>query len=282
MAYNNKKFLDQGGTSYLWQMIEAELAKKQNTGDYATNTRVATAEGRITTLEGKHAVGKTVAQEIDDAIEALDLSELSTAISTLVDNDSGKSARTIASEELAAQLIPANADAALDTLQEIAAWIQDHPDDAAAMASSISALQSKLVLGTRKVDGVDTEYSTVRDYVERYVAAQLANYTTTAPNQAALDLITETLIQNWNSAYSASHSHSNSAVLDAITAQDVSNWNSAENNAKVYADGLASNYDAAGEAAAVYAAIKSISNNEIDAAIAAGKAAANSNSETTT
>jgi hypothetical protein len=67
MAYNNKKFLDQGGTSYLWQMIEAELAKKQNTGDYATNTRVATAEGRITTLEGKHAVGKTVAQEIDDA-----------------------------------------------------------------------------------------------------------------------------------------------------------------------------------------------------------------------
>ena len=60
-------------------------------------------------------------------------SALSTAngkITTLIGSDTGKSVRTIANEELAAQLIPSTASEALDTLQEIAAWIQQHPGDA--------------------------------------------------------------------------------------------------------------------------------------------------------
>lgn len=47
----------------------------------------------------------------------------------------------IIDEELARQLIPENADESYDTLQEIAAWIQSHPENAAAMNSSILALQ---------------------------------------------------------------------------------------------------------------------------------------------
>ena len=63
-------------------------------------------------------------------------------IATLIGSDTAKSVRTIANEELAAQLIPASAQESLDTLQEIAAWIQNHPDDAAAMNTAITNLQT--------------------------------------------------------------------------------------------------------------------------------------------
>ena len=45
-----------------------------------------------------------------------------------------------------------------------------------------------------------------------------------------------------------SHVHDNKAVLDGISSEKVSAWDAAEKNAKDYADGLASNYDAAGAA----------------------------------
>ena len=65
-------------------------------------------------------------------------------VTTLVGEDAGKSARTIANEELAKQLIPEGAKESLDTLQEIAAWIQNHPDDASAMNAAIDALKTKV------------------------------------------------------------------------------------------------------------------------------------------
>lgn len=84
------------------------------------NNNASALEGRVETAEG----------EIDT---------LQSQTSTLIASDSGKSVRTIANEELAAALIPSDAQEALDTLQEIADWIQDHPDDAAAMNSKIEA-----------------------------------------------------------------------------------------------------------------------------------------------
>lgn len=65
-------------------------------------------------------------------------------VNTLIGADSGKSARTIAAEELAAKLIPGDAIEALDTLEEIAAWIQAHPE-------SVAAINAKLTLGTHNV-----------------------------------------------------------------------------------------------------------------------------------
>jgi len=63
-------------------------------------------------------------------------------VKTLVGSDSGKSARTIAAEEVAEQLVPENAGESLDTLQEIAAWIQSHPGDAASMNQRIANLET--------------------------------------------------------------------------------------------------------------------------------------------
>jgi len=86
-------------------------------------------------------------------------------VTTLIGSDAAKSVRTIANEELAAQLIPANAKEALDTLQEIAAWIQSHPDDASAMNTAITNLQN--LVGTLPQDTDETS-------VVAWVTAELA------------------------------------------------------------------------------------------------------------
>jgi hypothetical protein len=98
----------------------------------ALKKRVDTAEGDIKTAKGDI----TALQGRADAVEG--------KVTALVGEDAGKSARTIANEELTKQLIPEGAKESLDTLQEIAAWIQKHPDDASAMNAAIEALKTKV------------------------------------------------------------------------------------------------------------------------------------------
>ena len=102
------------------------------------------------------------------AIDA-NISTVNGKVTTLIGSDTAKSVRTIANEELAAQLIPSTAKEALDTLQEIAAWIQSHPDDASAMNTAITNLQN--LVGTLPQD---TEETTVVAWVTAELAA-LAN-----------------------------------------------------------------------------------------------------------
>lgn len=98
----------------------------------ALTARVDTAEGKITTAEGNITTLQGSVSSVEDKV------------TTLVGDDAGKSARTIANEELTKQLVPDNAKESLDTLQEIAAWIQQHPDDASAMNAAIDALKAKV------------------------------------------------------------------------------------------------------------------------------------------
>lgn len=103
-----------------------------------------------------------------------------TAATTLVGDDVNKSARTIASEELAKQLIPESAKESMNTLAEIAAWIQAHPDDAATINSELTAVKNKVTAlegvgatkveesetnGNIKIDGVEVEVYTLPDTV---------------------------------------------------------------------------------------------------------------------
>lgn len=126
-----------------------------------------------------------------------------TLVDTLIGADTGKSVRTIAAEELAAQLIPENAAAARDTLAEIAAWIQDHPNDAAAMNEAITALQTA-------VSGLQTSVNGLGD---------LAAKDTVAESDLAA-----ALKEKVNAAAEGNHSHGNKTVLDGITAAKVSAW----------------------------------------------------------
>ena len=170
--------------------------------------------GRVTTVEGK--------------------------VTTLVGSDADKSARTIASEEVAK--IVAGADTAYDTLKEISDWISSHKTDASAMNSAITTLEGI-------VDGIggEGEKATVVEYVTGAIAAlkigdyakaadltALAGRVTTLEgkahthsNKALLDTYTQTEA-NLADAVAKKHEHSNKAVLDGITADKVAKWDSAD------------------------------------------------------
>lgn len=139
------------------------------------------------------------------------------SISTLVGTDSGKSIRTIANEELVAQLIPESAKESLDTLQEIAIWIQNHPDDASTMNAAITALQQKLVLGKNGENEDATEYATVKEYVEA-VESKLNNNNNNLANRVSA---TETAISVINGDVSTEGSLAK-VLNDAKTYTDTS------------------------------------------------------------
>lgn len=211
--------------------LEAE-AKRAGEAEAALAGRLDTVEGNITTLNEDMVNAKSSIKTMWNVTDNDD--------GTVVLNDYGKSIRTIANEELAKQLIPENAAEALNELQEIAAWIQSHPNDASAMNTAIQALQAKVVLGT---DGEGKEYTTVKAYVEAAVAAaHAAGEYATAQALSALaervgavetktadlkglaykDIITEsevdsTLMEKINASAQGNHSHSNKELLDTYT-----------------------------------------------------------------
>ena len=148
---------------------------------------VKDASDTINAKIGTVAEGKTVVQMIEDAKTASTYDDteirgliqdnadaieahktaIDSKVTTLVGTDTDKSVRTIANEELAAQLIPENAKESLDTLTEIAAWIQSHPDDASAMNAAITALQT--LVGTIPEGATATD---IVNYIKELVDAE--------------------------------------------------------------------------------------------------------------
>lgn len=200
---------------------------------------------RAKAAEEANAAAAKAAQDAADAAQA-DVDEVSGKVTTLIGEDAGKSARTIANEELAKQLVPEGAKESLDTLAEIAAWIQDHPDDASAMNEAITALQKQL-------QGIDAGEGTVKKYVDDAITAlkigdyaKAADLTALADSLGALatkDTVAEAdldaaLAEKVNAAAEGNHSHANKAELDKIVEGDKAKWDAAEQNAKDYADGL--------------------------------------------
>ena len=181
VAYINKKAEEtlnaaNGGSSESAASVKAALDTEIARAKAAEATNAAAAKAAddkavaaqndvdaLESLVGEVADGKTVVQMIADAQAAAtyDDTALAGRVSTLEGNDAGKSVRAIANEELAAQLVADDAKESLDTLAEIAAWIQSHPDDASAMNQAIVALQNK----------VDTGDKTVSAYVADAIAA---------------------------------------------------------------------------------------------------------------
>lgn len=207
----------------------------------AVQTNLDALEDKIGTV----AEGKTVVEMISDAQNAATYDDTALAgrvtaaegeIDTLVGSDAGKSARTIANEELAAQLIPESAKESLNTLSEIATWIQAHPDDASAMNAAITALQNQL-------SGIDAGTGTVKKYVDDAITAlsigdyakaadltalaarvtELEGDSHTHDNKDLLDTYTQTEV-NLSDAVAKKHEHTNKAVLDGITEEKVTAW----------------------------------------------------------
>ena len=161
--------------------VEGSVAKAVKDAKDAVDAKIGTVED-----------GKTVVQMIDEAKTAATYDDtevrglikdnadaikahkdsIDGVVTTLVGDDTNKSVRTIANEELTKQLIPEGAKESLDTLQEIAAWIQNHPDDASAMNKAIEDLTA--LVGTLP-EGITA--TTVVGYVAELVAAEEARAT---------------------------------------------------------------------------------------------------------
>ena len=146
-------------------------------------------------------------------------------IATLIGSDTAKSVRTIANEELAAQLIPDSAQESLDTLQEIAAWIQAHPGDASAMNTAISNLAA--LVGTLPQD---TTATTVVGYITAEIAAlaqQISGKNVSASGEtgenalvtasAANNAVTVASTQKLQSAVAAAETAIQATDLDFLT-----------------------------------------------------------------
>ena len=153
--------------------------------DLATKSEVNAVEEKVGVVpDGKTVMGiiqqiqenayddTDIRQLISDNTEAISGLDSRTSaaedkLTTLIGSDANKSVRDIANEELAAQLIPAGAKESLDTLQEIANWIQSHPDDAAAMNTAIAEL--KKYVGTIP-EGVTA--TTIVGYIQEVIKTE--------------------------------------------------------------------------------------------------------------
>lgn len=164
-------------------------------------------------------------------------------VTTLIGSDDNKSVRTIANEELAAQLIPSDAKESLDTLQEIAEWIQQHPDDASAMNIAITALQN--LVGTIPTGTTST---TIVAYIKELVDAEKTRATGVEGGLDTRLTTVEELVGTGGSVESKIAAAKNEAISAAAT-DATTKADTALSNAKSYADGLAKNYATAAQGA---------------------------------
>lgn len=145
------------------KMVDILIGTGATNGTLSVNGANVAVKG-LAALAYKAQVSES---DLDAALTAVLAAKAAKAdVDTLIGTDTGKSVRTIANEELAAQLIPEGAQESLDTLTEIAQWIQDHPDDAAAMNTAIAKLNG-IVAG---IGGEDDDYATVMAAIEGKIA----------------------------------------------------------------------------------------------------------------
>lgn len=244
-------------------------ADGKDTAIAAAKTAADNAQADVDALEatvGTVDDGKTVVEMIADAKTAAtyddtqvkaDIKANADAISALNGTGEGSVSKQVA--DAVAQIV-ADAPEAYDTLKEISDWISSHADDAAAMNSQITTNKTdiaalKALVGTLPESAAAT---TVIGYIDEVVAGlSIGDYAKAADLTAAVARIA--------TLEGKAHEHSNKDVLDGITAAKVTAWDAAEQNAKDYADGLASNYDAAGAATTAETNAKSYADQKIAA-----------------
>lgn len=149
------------------KMVDILIATGTANGTLSVNGKDVAIKG-LAALAYKAQVSEA---DLDSALTAVLAAKAAKAdVDTLIGSDAGKSARTIANEELTKQLIPEDAQESLNTLTEIAAWIQEHPDDASAMNAAIAKL-NEIAAG---IGGKEDDYATVMAAIEGKITAAMA------------------------------------------------------------------------------------------------------------
>lgn len=188
------------------------------------------AQADVDALEAKVgtvADGKTLAGLVADNAAAIEAHKTAVdgKVTTLIGSDTDKSVRTIANEELAAQLLSGKADADFKTLQELAAWLEDHPEEVTEINAAITALQTK-VGDTAVATQISTAVDTLKNGEIKTNADAIDALETKAhehANKALLDTYTQTEA-NLADAVAKKHEHANAAELAKIVEGDKAKW----------------------------------------------------------
>lgn len=129
--------------------------------------------------------------------------------------DAGKSVRTIANEELAAQLL-AGPDGAVDnfkTLQELAAWLEEHPESAAAMNTAIQKNATDIENITKENGTIDTKVAAAEGRVDE----KLKDYAKTSEVEDALKAYSTTEQMNAAIKVVGDKADANATAIENIT-----------------------------------------------------------------
>lgn len=240
----NKTILDKlDGEETVEGSVKKQIKDAVKTASGDLQKQVTVNKDAIAVLNGDATKEGSVAKAVKDASDALDAKitkntdaiqahkdAVDAKVTTLVGEDTNKSVRTIANEELAAQLIPENAKESLNTLQEIAAWIQKHPDDATAMNNSITALQT--LVGTIPEGATATD---IVNYIKELVDAEKTRATGVEGGLDTRLKAVEGLVGEGGSVADKIATAKQEAI-DAAAADATTKAGTAETNAKGYAD----------------------------------------------
>ena len=132
------------------------------TSQYDVNNMLSSLDTRlIQEIADRIAGDNTVKKYVDDTAQTIQqsLTQTDNKVNTLIGSDPDKSVRTIANEELATQLLSGKADADFKTLQQLATWLEDHPEDVNAINLAIQVIQGQL-------GGFDETTNAVKNYID--------------------------------------------------------------------------------------------------------------------
>ena len=289
-----KKFLDQSGVSTLWSKVAENIKAEQDRAKLAEEAALAAAQAAQNDVDALEALvgtlpegteAKTIIEYVnkktdgiatDTALAELQgvVNEHEASLAVLegaadVVGSVANTATTVAAAKVAE--IVAGADAKFDTLKEIADWILTDTTGAAGMAADIDALEAKLAgVDTTVVAkiGAEIENALKVDGVDKYALA--SDLTTLAGRVKALEDAGHVTQAAIDTALQSAKEYADGLATNydaAGTAE--AKAKAAESAAKAYADGLASNYDTAGAAAQALTDAKAYTDNEINTKVIA-------------
>lgn len=136
-----QKFLDRAGTSTLWSKVATELNKKATVAQVeAANAAAATADAKAVAADAKAVAAQGTADQ------ALAKAGANAEAIVLLNSEAGVEGSI--AYKITQMVLAEDENGAVDKLKEIAAWIADHPADAAEYnqriadnAAAIKALQ---------------------------------------------------------------------------------------------------------------------------------------------
>ena len=220
--------------------IEAEIDALNDT--FATDDELATAKSELTAAIAKAKTTLTEASDVTEGVKvvkdasdpnnytvtavglatAANLKSATDRLDVIEGNDAGKSIRTIANEELAAQLLSGEADADFKTLQELAAWLEEHPEDAAAMNASIEQNAKDIAANKTAAEGAISALDTRVGTAESEIDALQAADTKIREDFAAADAALETAYKAADTALETKLNEeiAKKATIDALNGVD--------------------------------------------------------------